>query len=1167
MFDDRVMTSMLRRPGLLQSVILKELETRYSNGGKTVFIADPNNSVSFLSEAFCSMFSQSIAWESNMFNKLYPIRSVTAEDLFRHTSDYDYVNLTASPSTVKLSLTLDASWLRRTAYDVDENFKQATIPASCSILIGDHVFGIYYPIIFKINKMNDMITVKYDLSVHNPLKTYSTNMMDEVNEYTYEGVNYITIVFTAYQFKQTVENVTPHTSINTGYQQIFPYTNKFNAIRVFSKFPNETDYVELDYTLSQSIYDITKPTVLLTILSDQSAIKVQIPSIYYKYNLVGSSIKVITYTTEGYLNEYITQDDARNMQLFIDPDESVYTNVFDRPPVCTIIPHKSTILTGGSNPVDFATFKRSVINGTLYNQTPITTMQLNDWVSKFGFKMRKYLDNITDRIYFAGAPLVTTDNRIIPMVNSQVRLDGNSLITNPGSIIQVSENMFTILPKTLFRYSSIDDRSYVLSLEEERSLLSIKDKTKLVDYLNTETLTQQPFHVVLNLSGRYPEARTFDFTKPSQESLFFEEENTTANHLISVISSTIEYVEMNYYIPSSSTTISNTDLTLKNNSLRQNSGGFAVYLYVSFSESLKAMIKANTPGADPSLFTVLLGMNQVTGYLYNTSEYIGTESGFYVYKVFLQSNYLISFAGTIGLRFRKDLKVTNYFDFGLTQDFDIKLGIPKSLDPSAKNNATIIQYIADNEEFEDVLFLSDQKLTITFGEDLSKQIFNNIDTSWNQETYATYTSNVPMTYNSAVYQYHPDTNEIISSIDNQGNVSLVTLFNNQDNILSTRPMEISVTENVIVDIDNNLAPKLNYFYVDDVSFLTIGLRVYNSCIPIGTTITNIDTKTNKITISNALQSSLYKKNTVVISNPNITFTLLRPGKDNLIYLTENQQNLYYEIDEAKLTVKGLGIPPNTFLSKKRVITENNEPVYVLELNNNITVSTGTVITIYWAGAIPTYQYKIGDTKLNENGQPIVSTNRNNVYLTTITQFDYKLYASEASIDKQFVRNLPVVFSGKMHSLDDIRDQLLERTELYYRPSRTIGSARFMTGNSKSINMSLDISINILIYVPLTVYNKTTLREIMETKTLSILSNYLQTSNVISTIEIANILSDEFKDNAISINISGLNSECQNQTVKVVTEDVLPSLSYKLKLKEDNTMALVPNVKIDFDVIG
>lgn len=1138
MFDNSTVPDyILKNPNLTQSLVLEELENRFLQQGKDVFIGDPNNTVVFMLEAFSSMTSQSFNSMINYMSKIYAKRARTSEDLYHHTSDYDYVELTASPSSMLMRLYLDAAWLRENAVLFDDNYLQAIIPAESVLVMGNRNFGLYYPIVFKINRHNGLIRVSYDLSVTNPLKTFKTNMLVEDYTFTQNGVEYLTIVFDVFQFTQDEKIITPHTSTNTGFQQVFTYTDQFYAARVYSKSSTDDTYQELSYTLSPSVYDIDKPTALLTILENEASLKVQIPVIYYRNNLVGNMIKVVIYSTEGYINESVSSDDMRNISFKIDSTQK-YSSIFNQPPVFAIYPYDKTQLTGGTNAVDFTSFRRAVIDGTLYNQTPITTLQVRDWVYKYGFKMRKYLDNITDRIFFAGAALVTDNNRIVPMVNSQVKLDGVSLHSNQNSILNVASNFYTILPKTIFKYNTTEDRSYPLSQNDEDAI-NLLPKSKLVDFLNSNIHTQQPYHIVLNTSGKYPEARTFDLNQPVQKSLLFVKENVECDAQLSVINTSISYIDYDHNDP-------------------DNTGGFRIDLYINHSSSLK--------DKDYSDFTVILGYDMQAGLVYNKATYIGSTSNLDTFRVFMKSNFYITFEGNIQFRFNKSEDVETYISVGLTDSFDIKLGIPKDYYPDVTNDASMIENTHNNSYFDKVLFVSQQSITITFGEDLSTQIYNNIDTTWNQESYQTYTSNIPYTYNSDVFQTDPVTNNPIASIDNDGNVTLVKLFSRRDPVLTKDVILLTVAENLFSD--EQLNSNLNTIKLTSVNNIIQGLEVYGVGIPLGSVIESIDVVNSTIVISKNITESVRKNNVLTVANPYLTKQVFQDSFDNIIYIETESDGTINKLVNARLKVVGLDIPADTYITD---LTDNvvigTSTCKGIVLSNKVNVKTGTWVTIYFDDSPYEYQYKIGDTILNSDGQPIISTTKNNVYLVTIPQFDRRLYVSEAQVDIDYAKVIPNKFTEKAHVLDPVRDQLLERTDLYYRPFRTLGNADFLVGNTSTVSMDLSISLSIKIYVPTAIYSKTSIRSTMESTTLYIITNYLQSTDVISVTELAHLLTESFQDNAISVNISGFDNVCGQQTMKIDTHDVLPSVAYKLELQEDNRIVLIPDIKIEFDTIS
>ena len=148
MFDNKdLLSENLRNPLDIQYKALEELENRTKG---TYTIADSNSS-------FCNLleFGSSIAAacmqeiDNVVIPGIYAKRAQTFKSISRHMSDFDYVNLFSTPSSVTLVLQLDTITLMDQALDYNEYYKKAVIPEDSVFTIGSYEFGA---------RVNTMIT-------------------------------------------------------------------------------------------------------------------------------------------------------------------------------------------------------------------------------------------------------------------------------------------------------------------------------------------------------------------------------------------------------------------------------------------------------------------------------------------------------------------------------------------------------------------------------------------------------------------------------------------------------------------------------------------------------------------------------------------------------------------------------------------------------------------------------------------------------------------------------------------------------------------------------------------------------------------------------------------------------------------------------------------------
>lgn len=1143
MFDnDKLTKEILKNPTVLQNLVIQELTNRYhQDSNNYAFIGDPNNGFVFCIDAFASVTSQAMRIEDQSFEALYPKRATTFSELYNHISDFDYTQLNSSPCELNVQLVFDADWVIRNAIDVDETYKQIIIPDTTTVLLGDKEFGMYYPIIIKVNKNNNLISVTYDLSVPNPLKNYRTNLLLEDYVFTSDGMTYLSLAFPVYQFKTYSITIEPNISQNTGFDRLFTFdSGYFYAARIYAVNAKTNQQTELSYTLSQSVYDVNKPTVLIEIYNDKRQVEFKIPNIYFEKKLLDNNIKITIYVTEGKINEIINSAEVSDMLIRFDTKSSIYSAMLTNAVAFSIIPWKQTILDGGSEPLDFDALKDNVVNGTLNYTAPITNMQLKNHVEKYGFKLTKYIDNITDRIYYASSNLITTDKKVAPIVNTAVKFGYNDLDGSIRTILSFSDNLSVVMPDTVFRYDTQFNVSYPLKNNELDSLDKLS-KADLVNTLNNTIYTRQPYHVILSFEAKYPKAQTVNLMNPELTSLMFIKEHTESSIQMSVMNIKIEHLDNGV-------------------------GGYKFYFYVKRSTSIKADMLDN--------FSILFCYkNSSSQIMYKVAQYIGTDkdSGLEVFTTVLDTSYQLDIDETIHCMFNLDVDRIIDSKISLLDDYKLYACVLKKAYPELQNQAALIEGIS-SRLVDNIIVLSEQQAEIRLGESLDTQIYNTVNISWDSSSYNRYDTEVPQLYTSDLFQKQGNVLVTKTVKDDKGNDRLVpyTLFKKGDIQLTTSKFTIRVLK---------LAKSgTNKLFVDNIPHLLPGMKLGSAFIDPKAVITSIDTNEKSITLSMGILGDIYAGHMIYIANSRTNYIVSRDQTEPAKLILKGDKTLlglHYKVVgfdicenayEDPASIRDLHVISIDPVPGNLPDPDASEFMVTLDGSTLNTVKAQTILTAYNENAPYVYQHRKGDTVLDEMGNPLITTDRRNIYMVDMVQFDARLYASEVINDVNYVKNLPLELSQKSHSLDTIRDDLLERTYLYYKPYRTIGTARFIAGNQTTINLNLNLALSLIYYVPLAVYQSTQLKEVMTNTTIDLLTEYFENNTLISVTDIATKLKSHFSENVISIDINGIDDNTTLQTVVVNDDYVSPSVAYILRLREDNLIALEPNINIKYKTL-
>lgn len=1108
MFDNNDLGSkLLANPSATQYRFLEELENR-TNG--VYSIADPNNGFCLLGEFGSSLHAQYVRQEDKKFNSLYAKRATTPEDLYPFLSDYSYTNLTASPASCKFQVLFNKNWIIDNAIKYNDVYNAHIIPKETIITVAGLPFTLYYPIMILVNRTTNIITVRYDISTTDKLMSMSTNLPYQVLERTLNGVTYLSIVFEAYQFVRQVYTETVDS--DTGYYTTFSYSDKFYAAKVEHYIPSKDTWVELDYSLSQQNYDVSTPTAILVFDNDTNTLKVRIPQVYFTQNVIGSNVRTTVYSTKGAIDVTLTTTDLNNVTIDFMPNTSTWSGALTRAKDGTQAPYDTSRIEGGANPVDFDTFRQGVINQTIYGQVPISNLQITAAVSKYGFTLTKHLDNLADnRIFYAGATLTSsTDNSLIPVVASKVIL---SSPYNCSTILVQSDDTVTILPTTLFKYDRTADSSKPLTDSEITSLSKLNTED-LVDELNTNIYTRQPYHLWLNRNSQYPEARAYNLLEPKMTSLTLERENIYSTVMMNVTSVNIEH-------------------------LNEGTGGYRFYIYVERSASL--------PSSEISNCKLLLQTTSRSGAtltfeaIYSASDGDTTD----IYTFDLPTTYRLYADGYIQINVTSYDNSTVTTDLNLSSVWSMKTLVSRSITANSSDDADLnadVPYSYLNT----YMVISQQEVNIQLGESLESYIYNQVTTTWGDIEYQKYDTDIPYTYDRDIYLTDRKgyiLTKIVTDSTGKSTVKSVKLFNKGDEVLSNQETSYTITEDVLVGH--------NVLSLKSTEGVLIGQMISGANIKASTIVESIDG--NNITISEGVMNKISAGSEVILASTYLDTVATQASKKGDVTVTiGNTSNVV-----AGMIVKGFSVDDGT------TVLSAADGVITLDKPLIDDVADGDIFAIYHLAGTKSYQYKQGDVILDGRGNPVSSGNRSNVYSIMTIQFDARLYESEDPNDIAFVKTLPSLLSDKAKSLDPIRDQLIERTYLYYLPFRTVGDATYGIGDSRQVTMPLEMSYSIIYYVSEAVKSDTTVQNVITTNTLNAINSYVQNGNI-STDDLSSNLKTLFTGLVDHVSISGIDNTT-TKTVKIDTDGASPSIEKKLTINGAGLKVLKPNVDISFQV--
>ena len=309
----------MNNPLTLQHVLLQRFENETG-----MAIVDGNNTASVLMEGFATVAAaQMKMMDDTVRPAIYPARAVTTADLLKHISDYDYVDIFSTPCEAKICLILEKNFVITHAVPVPDPddpgmfkpYNKLEIPRCTQIHIGEHTFGLYYPIEIRTNLKSGQFSVLYNMNdvngvrTDNPLKSLETNVLQfEFREFNGHKLVYIQVP--VYQFQTTGHDFSLVQS--TGFKQKIDYTDRFYALRCWADVlqnyghddtvADQYKRVELNLAVSGQTYDPTRPTVVFTPDEVDKEVTLEIPYVYFMEKRIRGMLHVDIFTTEGYVD-------------------------------------------------------------------------------------------------------------------------------------------------------------------------------------------------------------------------------------------------------------------------------------------------------------------------------------------------------------------------------------------------------------------------------------------------------------------------------------------------------------------------------------------------------------------------------------------------------------------------------------------------------------------------------------------------------------------------------------------------------------------------------------------------------------------------------------------------------------------------------------------------
>ena len=507
-------------PAGIQRTVLNML-TELTDGEITV--VDPTNPFVFCLESAAVMTAAFMAKNETNTRRQYPASAQTAEDLYLHMSDKDYIDRFASPSKTVFSLLISKTEaIDKMVLDPISGIRKLVIPRNTYFTVADTVFSLQYPIEIR-QLQHGGLQVVYDADAVSPLQALQTNVIDWEIRKSAEG-DYLYFSFEVQQFKITSQ--TGSANLATDFKLDIPVEDQFYYARVYME-DSSKQWREIATTHTDQIYNPATPTAVLRVAD--GVLTTRIPQIYVSNGTASTNVRVDVYQTKGalemMLQNYPISAYTVTWKAYDKADDTVYSAPLKT--LRQLIVFSDQLVTGGKDPLSFEDLRYRVINNaTGAQQLPITNVQLSSALANQGYEIVKNIDVITNRVFLA------TRNMPDPMDAKLITAAATSIETLTVSIDEISalagvrdnSDSVTITPDVIYKITNGVVK--LVNNSEVQQLLAMSGDQRALAVSNGNYL-YTPFHYVLDMADDEFAVRPYYLDSPSVITKLFVSENDT----------------------------------------------------------------------------------------------------------------------------------------------------------------------------------------------------------------------------------------------------------------------------------------------------------------------------------------------------------------------------------------------------------------------------------------------------------------------------------------------------------------------------------------------------------------------------------------------------------------------------------------------------------------
>ena len=209
-----------------------------------------------------------------------------------------------------------------------------------------------------------------------------------------------------------------------------------------------------------------------------------------------------------------------------------------------------------------------------------------------------------------------------------------------------------------------------------------------------------------------------------------------------------------------------------------------------------------------------------------------------------------------------------------------------------------------------------------------------------------------------------------------------------------------------------------------------------------------------------------------------------------------------------------------------------------------------------------YAHRKGDYIRDDNGELIVVVDKELTYFIDMMFIDAKMFFSSRRTELDFQSNVYSLLGGYLSVIRNIKEELLERTNIYFKCVKSIGTAKINLGDGLTSTEDIEMSFRIVCYVPSYVKKNEDIQKNITDMTCSAIENAIN-SKTISMLDIFESVKSKMSDYIDHFDLLGINNSVNLQTFVILDEDSQPSIRRILILTDDKVISLKKQIDITF----